>query len=175
MLTGLQGAHDDIVVVDGEAPCPVCGKSIKVGMGGKQNLLKQHKPGASKACQRNLEKKRKAESRQRSQASQPGIQSFFTKQPKVVVPPATPLLIPVIPHATESTSETHTAGIAPRTAPLTHETHAANMLATLEKAVGKSPDFVSHIAAPPIDAPPIATPPTTTAEPSGPDVLFFRL
>ena len=132
-------------------------------MGGKQNLLKQHKPGASKACQRNLEKKRKADSPQRSRASQPGIQSFFMKQPKVLVPPAIPPPIPVIAHAMESTSETHTTGIALRTAaPLAPKTHAVDMFATLEKAVGNIPNFV----------PPIATPPITS-EPSGSEVIFL--
>ena len=139
-------------------------------MGGKQNLLKQHKPGASKARQRNLEKKRKADSRQRSQASQPGIQSFFTKQPKVLVPPAIPPPIPVIVHAMESTSESHTTGVAPRTAPLAPGTHAANMLATLEGAVGNLPNSVPPIVT---VAPPIAAPPITVPKPSGSEVIFL--
>ena len=139
-------------------------------MGGKQNLLKQHKHGASKACQRNLEKKRKADSRQRSQASQPGIQSFFTKQPKVLPSPAIPPPIPVISHTMKSTSESHTMGTAPGTAPLVPETHAANMLATLEKTVGNLPNFVPPIFT---AAPPIAAPPITVPEPSDSEVIFL--
>lgn len=62
-------------------------------------------------------------------------------QAKVLVPPAIPLLIPVITYTMESTSETHTMGITLRTAPLATITHTVNMLATLEKAVGNLQDL----------------------------------
>lgn len=105
-------------------------------MGGIQNLLKQHNPGVSKACQLNLKKKNKASAHQQSQ---PGILSFFTKQPNALVPPAIPVQTPVIAYAMESASGTHTTGITPRTAPPAPNTHAVNILATLEKAVVNLP------------------------------------
>ena len=109
-------------------------------MGGIQNFLKQHNPGVSKACQLNLEKKHKSNAHQQSQRTQPQLLSFFTKQPKVVIPPAIPIPAPVIAYAMESASEsqlsvTHTTGIPPRMAPSGPNTHAVNILTTLEKAV----------------------------------------
>ena len=108
-------------------------------MGGIQNLVKQHNPGVSKACQLNLEKKNKASAHQESQ---PGILSFFTKQSKVLVPPTIPMPTPVVAYAIESTSElsgAHATGIMPRTALLASNTHAIMILVTLEKAIDNLP------------------------------------
>ena len=108
-------------------------------MGGIQNVLKQHNPGVSKICRLSLEKKNKAIAHQKSQ---PGLLSFFKKEPKVVVPPTVPNPAPVIAYAMESVSGlsgTHTTGIMPRTASSACNTHAVNILATLEKAVENLP------------------------------------
>ena len=108
-------------------------------MGGIRNFLKQHNPGVSKACQLNLEKKNKASAHQQSQ---PGLLSFFTKQPKAAVPSTVPIPVPVIAYAMESVSQLsgpHTMGIAPRAASLVPNTHTFNILATLEKAVKSLP------------------------------------
>ena len=110
-------------------------------MGGLQNLLKQHNPGVSKACKLNLEKKNKASAHQQSQ---PGLLSFFTKQPKALIPPTVPKPAPVIAYAMESTSQisqagTHATGLTPRTTPPAPHTHAVNLLVTLENAVANLP------------------------------------
>lgn len=124
--------------------CPVCGTLIKVGMGGVQNMSKQHKPGVSKACKLNLEKKNKASARQKSQDSQLRLPSFFTKEPKVLVPLTIPMPTPVIAYAMESASEcsaTQMTRIVPRMAPPVPNTHAVDVLEMLEKAVGNLPEL----------------------------------
>ena len=108
-------------------------------MGGIPNFVKQHKPRVSKACQLNLEKKNKANSHQKSQ---PGIQSFFTMKPKVLVPSTIPMPDPVIAYAMESApqlSATRVMGIIPRPASSPPNIHAINILAKLEKAIGSLP------------------------------------
>jgi hypothetical protein len=108
-------------------------------MGGIQNLLKQHNPGGSKACQLNLEKKNKASAHRKSQ---PGLLSFFTKQSKDFIPPTIPMPTPVVAYAMESASElsrTHATGIQPRTALSAPNTHAVDILVTLENAIDNLP------------------------------------
>jgi len=110
-------------------------------MGGVRNFLKQHNPGVSKACQRNLEKKNKAGAHKHSQ---PGLLSFFKKQSesKVLVPPSIPMPAPVIAYAMESSSQfsgTYTTGITPIMGSLAPDMHAVNVLATLEKAIANLP------------------------------------
>ena len=102
-------------------------------MGGLQNFAKQHKPGVSKARHLNLKRKNKATAHKESQ---PGLLSFFAKQPKHLIPPTVPMPAPVIAYAVESRSSgTYATGIAPMTAPLPPNTPAVNILVTLEKAV----------------------------------------
>lgn len=139
ILTGLQDPYHDLAIVDGKVTCPACGKRISVGMGGRQNLVKQHRPGESKACQRNLKKKNKTGAHQQSQLELP---SFFMKQPKVFVPPAVPMPTPVIAYAMESElppPATHAMEVTPRQVPLASNTHAVNVLAALEKAIERLP------------------------------------
>jgi hypothetical protein len=130
----------DLEVRDGKVRCPVCDKDIKVGMGGLQNFRKQHNPGVSKACKLGLEKKRKATHQQ----SQPRLLSFFTKQPRDMVPPTVPTPTRVIAYDRESTSSgPHVTPIqapvilkqASRTLPASG-TLALTLLATLEKEIG---------------------------------------
>jgi len=112
-----------------------------VGKGGIQNFLKQHKPGSSKACQLTLEKKNKASVHQQSQ---PGLLSYFTKEPKALVPPAVSIPTPVIAYAMESTSQcsrSHVTEVTPRTALPAPNIHTVNVLAMLEKAVGNLPEL----------------------------------
>ena len=119
--------------------CPVCEKQISVGMGSRQNLVKQHRPGKSKACKQNLKKKKKTSAHQQSQLELP---SFFIKQPKVVIPPTVPMPGPVIAYAIESVSHlpaTHTTELTPRQVPPAPNTHSVNILAALEKAVESLP------------------------------------
>ena len=110
-----------------------------MGMGSRQNLVKQHHPGKSKACKRNLKKKKKTSAHQQSQSELP---SFFMKQPKVIIPPTIPMLGPVIAYAIESVSHlpaTHTTELTPRQVPLAPNTHSVNILVALEKAVESLP------------------------------------
>jgi hypothetical protein len=126
------------VVNDGKVRCLACDKDVKVGMGGVQNFLKQHNPGVSKACKINLEKKKKASAHQQSQ---PRLQAFFTKQPKLI-PPTVPTPARVIAYAMESAvSGPHTMDTVSRTASTLPDTHAVNILVTLEKAIDKLPDL----------------------------------
>jgi hypothetical protein len=112
-------------------------------MGGLQNFWKQHNPGVSKACKVNLEKKKKATAHQQ----QPGLLSFFTRQPKVLVPPTVPAPMRVIAYAIEPTSS------GPRVMPVISgipspvpDTHAVNLLVTLEKAVSNLPATALPVA-----------------------------
>lgn len=110
-------------------------------MGGVQNFLKQHNPGRSKACKKYIEKKKKTNAHQQSQ---PAILSFFTKQPKDVIPPTIPVPTPVIAYAMESKSTSQFSGSratvnAPGMTSLAPNTHVVNILATLEKAVRNIP------------------------------------
>jgi hypothetical protein len=108
-------------------------------MGGVQNFLKQHNPGFSKACKINLEKKKKASAHQQFQ---PQLQAFFTKQPKVLIPPTVPTLARIIAYAIESApSEPRSMDTALRTASTRPDNHAVNILTTLEKAITKLPDL----------------------------------
>jgi len=105
-------------------------------MGGTQNLLKQHKPGASKACKRNLKKKDKANAHQQSQK---GLLSYFTKQPKVLVSPTIPIPAPVIAYAMESVTDTplsgpHATGNTPSTALSEPNAHGVDILVAPENA-----------------------------------------
>jgi len=139
VLTGLQDPYHDLAIVDRKVTCLSCGKCISVGMGSQQNLVKQHRPGESKACQQNLKKKNKASAHQQSQLELP---SFFMKQPKVFVPPTVPAPAPVIAYAMELESQlpaTHTTEVIPRQVPLASNTHAVNVLMALEKAVESLP------------------------------------
>ena len=92
---------DDLVVRDGMVACPSCKANIRVGMGGLQNFLKQHKPGISKACQLNLQKKNSTSAHQQSQ---PRLESFFKKGPKALIPPTIPTPLRVVAYAMEPTS-----------------------------------------------------------------------
>ena len=108
-------------------------------MGGMKNFLKQHNPGVSKACQLNLKKKNKADPHP---PSQPGLLSFFTKQPKGLIPPTIPTPAPVIAYAMESSSQlsgTHVTGVAPITASPAPCLHAVNILTTLERVIEDLP------------------------------------
>jgi hypothetical protein len=106
-------------------------------MGGLQNFWKQHNPGVSKACKINLEKKKKAHTHQRNQ---PGLLSFFTKQPKDFIPPTVPTPTRVIAYAMESTSSgPHVTPVISQTVSLVPDTHAINLIKTLEKAVSNLP------------------------------------
>jgi len=114
---------------------------IKVGNGGRQNFLKQHNPGYSKACQTNLKKKNKTGAHQQSQ---PGLLSFFTKKSMVLIPPSIPTPAPVIAYAMESGSPfsgTHMMEITPTAGSPVPNMHAVNILATLEKAIENLPDL----------------------------------
>jgi len=106
-------------------------------MGGLQNFAKQHRPGVSKACHLNLKRKNEAAAHKESQ---PGLLSFFTKQPKHLIPSTIPIPAPVIAYAMESQSS-RTYVTAPITAPLLPNTPASavNILTTLEKAVEHLP------------------------------------
>lgn len=109
-------------------------------MGGVQNFLKQHNPGVSKACNINLAKKKKASAHQQSQ---PRLQTFFTKQPKVLIPPTVPTPARVIAYAMESTAPGPRAtDTVSQTASTLPDTHAVNILATLEQAIDKLPDLL---------------------------------
>jgi len=104
-------------------------------MGSKQNFLKRHNPGVSKACGLNLEKKNKTSAHQKSQ---PRLLSYFPKKPRDNIPPTIPMLTSVIPYAMESVSQfsgTHTIGTTPITAPSAPNKHTINILAALEKEV----------------------------------------
>lgn len=120
--------------------CPACGKHIKVGNGGIKNFQKQHNPGISRACQTNLEKKKKAA----HQKSQPGLLSFFTKESRSFVPPNIPKPVPVITYAIKSSSQLPGAhammlDITPIIGSPAYNTHAMNVLAKLEKAIKDLP------------------------------------
>jgi hypothetical protein len=109
-----------------------------VGMGGLSNFWKQHNPGKSKACQLTLEKKNKMKATQRLQ---PSLQSFFTKHPKVPVPPTVPISRRVIAHAIEPTSSvTDVSALSP-----IPNTLVNNILADFEKAISNLPN--THIDA----------------------------
>jgi len=119
--------------------CLSCDSLIKVGKGGLQNLLKQHKPGESKACKLNLKKKNKASAHQQSQ---PGLLSYFPKKPKVLVPPAIPMPTPIVAYAIDPASQcfkTHVTRIAPIIPPPVPNMHAINLLTMLEKVVENIP------------------------------------
>jgi len=108
-------------------------------MGSILNFVKQHKPGVSKVCQLNLEKKNKANSHQKSQ---PGIKSFFPMKPKVLVPSTIPMPDPVIAYTMESApqlSGSHIMGITPIPVSSPPNIHAVNILVKLEKAIGSLP------------------------------------
>jgi len=60
-----------LVITNGKVQCPVCKTDIKVGMGGLENFWKQHNPGMSKACQKNLRKKNRADTHCAHQQLQP--------------------------------------------------------------------------------------------------------
>jgi hypothetical protein len=108
-------------------------------MGGVQNFWKQHNPGVSKACKANLEKKKKAVAHRQDQ---PGLLSFFTKQPKVLIPPTVPTPTHVIAYDMESSSsgpcitpvvlKTASLQVAP-------DTLAVNLLVVLENAIHDLP------------------------------------
>jgi len=101
-------------------------------MGGKQNLVKQHKPGVSKACKQNLKKKEKANAHQQSQK---GILSFFTKQPNIFISPTIPIPAPVIAYAMESVTGTPLSGShVTRTASSEPNAHGVSICAVLEGA-----------------------------------------
>jgi len=119
----------------------VCRKHVKVGNGSKQNFLKQHNPGVSKTCQTNLKKKTKAGAHQQSQ---PRLLSFFMKKSKVLVPPSIPMPVPVIAYMMESGSPFSGMGLTPTTGSQVPNTHAVNVLTTLEKAIENLPVLKTH-------------------------------
>ena len=111
-------------------------------MGGLENFQKQHNPGMSKACQENVRKRDMAEARRAHLRSQPQIQSFFTKQPKVLVPPTVPTPDHVIAYAMELTFSEN-SGVARVADPLNAITIsdmlANDLLTKLEKLIGNLP------------------------------------
>jgi hypothetical protein len=107
-------------------------------MGGIQNFLQQHNPGVSKACKVNIQKKKKASAHQRSQ---PQLQAFFTKQPKVLIPSTVPTPPRVIAYAMESNTSERAMDTGSQTASTLPDTHAVNILMTLERAIDKLPDL----------------------------------
>src|SRR6266852_8612982 len=117
---------NDLVINDGQVQCPVCERDIKVGMGGLPNFWKQHNPGKSKVCQLALEKNKKWKATQRSQ---PSLQSFFTRQPKDLVP--APMSRHVVAHVIEPMSSvTNVATLSSISGILVN-----TLLADLEKAI----------------------------------------
>jgi len=128
-----------LVITDGKVQCPVCRTDIKVRMGGLENFWKQHNPGQSKACQENLRKKNREDTQHAHQQSQPQIQTFFTKQQKVLVPPTVPTPDHVIAYAMESTLSGN-GGIAdPSNVSAIPDTLANDLLAKLEKSISNLP------------------------------------
>jgi hypothetical protein len=106
-------------------------------MGGIQNLLIQHKPGISKACKQNLEKKKKAAAHQQLQ---PGIKAFLTKRPNILVPPMVPKPSRVIAYDTDpGSSGLQTTPVVSKIASPVPDIYALNLLAVLEKAVKSLP------------------------------------
>ena len=102
-----------------------------MGMGGLQNLWKQHNPGKSKACQLAVEKKKKLKVTKRSQ---PGLQTYFTKRPKDHVAPSIPIPRPVIVQVIKLTSSVANVTLL---SPLPNT--LINLLADLEKAISDLP------------------------------------
>jgi hypothetical protein len=102
-------------------------------MGGVRNFAKQHNPGVSKACNANLEKKKRAT----HPKNQPGLLSFFTKQPKGLVPPTVPTPSRVIAYAMESTSTSGPCVVnaTPVSASPAPKMPAVDLLTTLEKVI----------------------------------------
>jgi hypothetical protein len=98
-------------------------------MGSLQNFLKQHKPGISKACQLNLQKKNSTSAHQRLQ---PRLELFFTKEPKALIPPTIPTLLCVVAYAMEPTSS------RPTRVP---DVLVSNILTKLEDAIAKLPNI----------------------------------
>jgi hypothetical protein len=108
-------------------------------MGGVQNFWKQHNPGVSKVCKANLEKKKKAVAHRQDQ---PGLLSFFTKQPKVLIPPTVPMPTHVIAYDMESSSSGPcVTPVVSKTAspPVVPDMLAVNLLAVLENAIQDLP------------------------------------
>lgn len=105
-----------------------------MGMGGLPNFLKQHNPGKSKACQLALEKKNRLD---KSQGSQPCLQSFFAKRPKDLVPPTVPIPRRVIAHVIEPTSSVaNVSALSPKP-----DTLVNKLLTDLETAINNLPGY----------------------------------
>jgi hypothetical protein len=128
----------DIPVIDGQATCPVCRIDIKVGRSGLPNLLKQHNPGKSKACQYNQKKKTLA----KAQPSQPSILSFLTKPKNDLIPPTVPAPSHVIAYGID----TRSSGLGGDESPTQSQSnnnvpgsHISNVLMKLEKAIANLP------------------------------------
>ena len=108
-----------------------------MGVGGIQNVLINHNPGCSKACQSNRKKNNKAIAHQTSQQE---IMSFFPKKQKDLIPPNISVPTPVTAYAMESESTfqfsgSHATVNALGTSPPPPNTHTVNILAALERAV----------------------------------------
>jgi hypothetical protein len=138
---GITNSSDGLAINEGKVQCPVCGKDIKVRMGGLQNFWKQHNPRVSKACKSNLERKKKAAVHQQHQ---PGLLSFFTKQLRDLVPPTVPTPTCMIAPAMDpASSEPHTTHIVSKIASSKRDArpdaHTVNLLMTLERAMSNLP------------------------------------
>jgi hypothetical protein len=104
-------------------------------MGGLQNFLKQHKPGISKVCQLNLQKKNSASAHQQLQ---PCLELFFTKEPKALIPPTILTPLCVVTYAMEPTSSGLSV-IEPTSSGPTRvlDVLVKNILTKLEDAIAK--------------------------------------
>jgi hypothetical protein len=80
-----------------------------------------------------------ADARLAHQRSQSRIQTFFTKQPKVLVPPTVPIPDRVIAYAMESASSGNSGIAGPSNACIISDTLADGLLMKLEKSISKLP------------------------------------
>jgi hypothetical protein len=80
-----------------------------------------------------------ADAQHAHQQSQPGIQSFFTRQPKVLVPPTIPTPDHIIAYAMESTSSRDSGVADTLNTPAISDKLANDLLTKLEKSIGNLP------------------------------------
>jgi hypothetical protein len=108
-------------------------------MGSLQNFLKQYKPGISKACQLNLQKKNSISAHHKSQ---PHLESFFMKEPKALIPPMILTPLHVVACAIKLTSS-RLSVIEPTSSGPTcvSDMLVNNLLTRLEDAIAKLPNL----------------------------------
>jgi hypothetical protein len=108
-------------------------------MGGLQNFLKQHKPGISKACQLNLQKKNSMSAYHKLQ---PCLELFFTKEPKALIPPTILTPLYVVAYAIELTSSKPSVMEPTSSRPTcVPDMLVNNLLTRLENAIAKLPNL----------------------------------